>query len=151
VHVQVEERRFEIAATDRYAGRKGWTQHQCNSLYGHEQCLVSRRRGVHAASMEDPADTKHVRSSPPGRSAHCGSGRRMTLDQVRKRIDELSELADERRRECGSQLATLMGDASIDFLDRAERQELHELQLQLPTFAELREQASARIRQRIAD
>lgn len=75
----------------------------------------------------------------------------MTLDQVRKRIDELSELADERRRECGSQLATLMGDASIDFLDRAERQELHELQLQLPTFAELREQASARIRQRIAD
>jgi hypothetical protein len=74
-----------------------------------------------------------------------------SLEAVHKRIDELSELADQRRRECSSQLSTLMGGASIDFLDRAERQELHELNLQLPTFTELREQASARIRQRIAD
>lgn len=74
-----------------------------------------------------------------------------SLDAVHKRIDELSELADQRMRQCDSQLSTLMGGASIDFLDRAERQELHELKLQLPTFAELREQASARIRQRIAD
>lgn len=58
VHVQVEERRFEIPASDRYAGTKGWTQHQCNSLFGHEQCLVSRRRGAFATSMQDPVDRR---------------------------------------------------------------------------------------------
>jgi hypothetical protein len=35
---QIEERRYEHTGG-------GWTQHQCNDLFGHKACLMKKRRG----------------------------------------------------------------------------------------------------------
>lgn len=46
VFFQVEEQYYVHSALGKFPERAGWTQHECNSLFGHEQCLVGRRRGT---------------------------------------------------------------------------------------------------------
>lgn len=71
------------------------------------------------------------------------------LEAIHRRIDELSAIATARMRQCDPVFSTTVGGAPIDFMDSIERQELHALQMKLPSFAELREQARSRIKQRV--
>lgn len=75
------------------------------------------------------------------------------MDQahIRARLDELTELARERQGRCDGILAATIGGAEIDFMTPNERQERHELLLQMPTQAEEREAARLRIQARIAE
>lgn len=74
----------------------------------------------------------------------------MSEEEINARLDHLSDLARERMSECSSDLTTVMGGAAIDFMSSDERAEWHQLQLSLPSFADLRAAAQARIKQRIA-
>lgn len=74
----------------------------------------------------------------------------LTQDQITHRIDELSAAASARMRACAPEFAATMGGAAVDFMSAEERSELYSLQLQQPTFAELRDQAQDRIAARIA-
>lgn len=74
----------------------------------------------------------------------------MSIDEINRRIDALSERAKARMAQCDPTFSTAMGGAPIDFMTQDERAELHRLTLQLPSFAELRAQARARIAERIA-
>lgn len=56
VSLQVEERFFTIPASGTHVGRSGWTQYQCTSFFGHEPCLVGRRKGEFAEHMVDAFD-----------------------------------------------------------------------------------------------
>lgn len=40
VYYQVEERQYQKPITNRVS----WTQHRCNSLFGHQDCLIMRRQ-----------------------------------------------------------------------------------------------------------
>lgn len=95
------------------------------------------------------------------RRAHWGNGvhrqhrcrtmqTHLTQDQITHRIDELSAAASARMRACAPEFAATMGGAAVDFMSAEERSELYSLQLQQPTFAELRDQAQDRIAARIA-
>lgn len=42
---QLEQRRYLVVKPARV--RAGWTGHECNNLFGHEHCLVSRRKPNH--------------------------------------------------------------------------------------------------------
>lgn len=53
---QVEERFFVVSATGKRAGFDGWNRFQCHSLFGHQNCLISRRRGLLSSTMIDRDD-----------------------------------------------------------------------------------------------
>ncbi|RGE41323.1 hypothetical protein DZC30_18615 [Comamonas testosteroni] len=72
------------------------------------------------------------------------------LTPVVTRIDQLSAIADERKRLASDEFVGLYGGAGIAFLTREEQNELHELKLQLPTYAQLRSEAKARLMQRVS-
>lgn len=74
----------------------------------------------------------------------------MSEEEINGRLDHLSDLVRERMRECSSDLIGAMGGAEVDFMSPDERAERHQLMLSLPSFAELRAAARARIAQRIA-
>lgn len=44
VFLQVEERHYEF--TSKNQTHSGWTQHECHSYFGHEHCLINKRRGT---------------------------------------------------------------------------------------------------------
>lgn len=44
VHLQVEEKAYRHDEPDGTASREGWTRHECNSYFGHESCLLAKRR-----------------------------------------------------------------------------------------------------------
>lgn len=69
--------------------------------------------------------------------------------EIELRINLLSDIAAQRMKEASPEFASLMGGAPAAFLTRDEAEDLHQLQLQLPTFAELRLEAKERIRDRI--
>ncbi len=69
--------------------------------------------------------------------------------EIELRIDALSDIAAQRMKEASPEFASLMGGASVAFLTRDEAEDLHQLKLKLPTFAELRYEAKERIRERI--
>jgi hypothetical protein len=69
---------------------------------------------------------------------------------IRVRLDAISILAHTRRLECDGLFAATFGGANMDFMTPEELQEFHHLQQQLPSFAEEREAAAERIRNRIA-
>lgn len=73
-----------------------------------------------------------------------------SLEGVHVRIDQLTALADARRPQGPSCMASAMGGASIDFLAPAERDELHQLKMMLPTLSQEREAASERLALRLA-
>ncbi len=73
-----------------------------------------------------------------------------TPESVTQRINEIVAIATQRRLACNPELAAEMGGAGIDFLSPSEREELHRLKMELPTCAELRDQAKDRIAARIA-
>lgn len=68
--------------------------------------------------------------------------------EIELRINLLSDIAAQRMKEASPEFASLMGGAPAAFLTRDEAEDLHQLQLQLqlPTFAELRLEAKERIR-----
>jgi hypothetical protein len=74
----------------------------------------------------------------------------MNQAQIIQRIDALTAAAEARRPTGPSCVFSAMGGATIDLMTSEERAELHSLKLQLPTFAEEREAARARIAARIA-
>jgi len=47
-HLQVEERFYRHFLPDGTVRSEGWTQYECNSLFGHEACLIARRRSPNA-------------------------------------------------------------------------------------------------------
>lgn len=57
VHHQVEQRFYRHASGDEPRAC-GWTHHECNSLFGHEQCLIGRRRGVPVSTYTDPTESR---------------------------------------------------------------------------------------------
>ena len=73
----------------------------------------------------------------------------MEIEEIRQRLDVLSEAAKSRRLECDGIFAATVGGADIDFMTPEEREERHQLTLLLPTSAEDREAAKTRIQQRI--
>lgn len=72
-----------------------------------------------------------------------------SLEEVHQRIDEICYEADLRRKRANAELAVMAG--GMAFLTAQESVELHRLKLMLPTFAEQREAAAARVRERIAN
>jgi hypothetical protein len=70
--------------------------------------------------------------------------------QILQKIDALSAIAAARMSECNPGIAGVMGGAPIDFMQPSERQELHALKLQLPSYAQERAEAKDRIARRIA-
>ena len=72
-----------------------------------------------------------------------------THEAIRSRLDAISAEANARMNECDGMFAATVGGAAIDFMTPDERSEFHRLQLMLPTFAEEREAAAQRIRDRI--
>ncbi len=75
---------------------------------------------------------------------------KMTPQQIIARIDAISAIAEARRPDGSSCMVSAMGGATIDFMTSEERAEVHALKMQLPTFAEEREAARARVAARIA-
>lgn len=73
----------------------------------------------------------------------------MEIEEIRRRLDVLSETAKSRRLGCDGLFSATVGGADIDFMTPEEREERHQLTLLLPTSAENREAAKARIQQRI--
>lgn len=69
----------------------------------------------------------------------------MTVDEISRRINEICDLAKSRSDECG--ILEILWTSS--FLTQEEKEELHRLKMALPTSAEEREAAVARIRARI--
>lgn len=74
----------------------------------------------------------------------------MSEEEINARLDHLSAISRERMLECSSDLTGAMGGAEVDFMSPDERAERHQLLLSLPSFAELRAAARARVEQRIA-
>lgn len=72
------------------------------------------------------------------------------LSLIRARLDELSAIAKARKNESDGMFSATLGGAEISFMTPEELQERHALMLQLPTFAEDREEARMRIQARIA-
>lgn len=58
VHYQVEEQYFRHEPRANYAGSKGWTHSGCQSYFGHESCLRSKRRGDLLVHYRDPSDQR---------------------------------------------------------------------------------------------
>lgn len=75
----------------------------------------------------------------------------MEISQIHARLEELTEIAKKRMKECSADLVATVGGAEINFMTHEELLERHELMLMMPTYAELREEARARIRDRIAE
>ena len=73
----------------------------------------------------------------------------MEIEEIRRRLDVLSEIAKSRRLGCDGIFSSTVGGADIDFMTPEEREERHQLTLLLPTSAEDREAAKTRIQQRI--
>lgn len=70
-----------------------------------------------------------------------------TVDQraVSNRIDELTSIAKARMDQSSSWFVSAVGGAGIKFLNASEKDELHELKLLLPSYAQLRMEASRRL------
>ena len=70
-----------------------------------------------------------------------------TLDRavIEDRLDALSEIANQRIAQASDEFVALMGGSGVMFLDATERAELHQLKLLLPTNAQLRQEAKARL------
>jgi len=75
----------------------------------------------------------------------------MTHAEIHVRLDELTAIARSRQLASDGMFSATVGGADIDFMTPEEREERHRLMLLLPTFAEDRAAASARIRARIAE
>ncbi|MYM92598.1 hypothetical protein [Duganella vulcania] len=84
-------------------------------------------------------------------SGHIDNTDRMSTADVKARLDELGDAAEQRMRMCTPDFVSLLGGAAIDFMTPEERAERHELVMQLPTFHEERQAARARIQARIAE
>jgi hypothetical protein len=44
VHHQTEEKHYKFEHDNTVY--EGWTQHECNSYFGHEACLKNKQRGI---------------------------------------------------------------------------------------------------------
>ena len=75
----------------------------------------------------------------------------MTHTEIHARLDELTAIARSRQLASDGMFAATVGGAEIDWMTADEREERHQLMLELPTFAELREAARARIQARIGE
>jgi len=70
---------------------------------------------------------------------------------IQYRLEILGKNAHERMSACSPDLVGAFGGAEIDFMTPEEREERHQLMLELPSFAEERLAAIDRIRQRISE
>ena len=75
----------------------------------------------------------------------------MTHAEIHARLDELTVAEKIPSLASWRDLAITVSGADIDFMTTEERVERHQLMLMLPTFAEDRDAASARIQARIAE
>lgn len=72
---------------------------------------------------------------------------KMSVQEIEEQLDKLSQIAKERM----SDSTILIGHyCEIDFLTKEEKETRHQLILGLPTFAEEREAARLRIKERIS-
>ena len=69
---------------------------------------------------------------------------------VLERMEQLSIPAMEKAKTASDWFVSVIGGAVICFMTEAERLELHELKLQLPTDAQMRDDARKRIAARIS-
>lgn len=70
---------------------------------------------------------------------------------IQYRLEILGKNAHERMSACSPDLVGAFGGAEIDFMTPEEREERHQLMLELPSFAEERLAAIDRIRQRVSE
>lgn len=75
-------------------------------------------------------------------SKHAGT---ISRSAIEARIQAISEIAEQRIAQASDEFVGLMGGAGIVFLDAQERAELHHLKMLLPTCAQLRQEAKARL------
>lgn len=73
-----------------------------------------------------------------------------TEAKIVEQIDALGAAADARRPDGLSSISSL-GGASIDYMTSKECTQLHLLKMALPTFSQLRQDASERIKSRISE
>lgn len=65
------------------------------------------------------------------------------------RMDQLTAIADLRRAQASDWHVSAIGGAGMNYLNSDELRELHELRMKLPTFAQERKEAQARIKARL--
>lgn len=75
-------------------------------------------------------------------SKHAGT---ISRSAIEARIQAISEIADQRIAQASDEFVGLMGGAGVMFLNAQERAELHQLKMLLPTCAQLRQEAKARL------
>ena len=78
-------------------------------------------------------------------SKHAGT---ISRSAIEARIQAISKIADQRIAQASDEFVGLMGGAGVMFLDAQERSELHQLKMLLPTCAQLRQEAKARLSNR---
>jgi len=93
---------------------------------------------------------EHADSLCPSASAAEHVAALLSMEQVRNCLDVLSRAARERLNRCSSDFIGLMGGAEFNVMTGGERLLRQALLFRLPSFAEEREAATERIRERIA-
>jgi hypothetical protein len=83
-------------------------------------------------------------------SVQTSTAAAQSLEMVLQRIDEISALGEARKRDASDWFVALHGGATVDFLTQEELAEMHTLKMKLPTFTQLRLEASERLKARIA-